>query len=81
MTEMRSLIFELRPESLAAEGLVAALEKRVAVLRARHQLTVAAHLGSEPELPLPLKETLYRSPRRRCTTRQALPTPATWTCD
>ena len=60
MTEMRSLIFELRPESLASEGLVAALEKRVAVLRARHQLTVAAHLGTEPELPLPLKETLYR---------------------
>jgi len=60
MTEMRSLIFELRPESLASEGLVAALEKRVAVLRARHQLTVAAHLGGEPELPLPLKETLYR---------------------
>jgi len=36
MTEMRSLIFELRPESLAAEGLVTALEKRVAVLRTRH---------------------------------------------
>jgi PAS domain S-box-containing protein len=60
MTEMRSLIFELRPESLAAEGLVAALEKRVAVLRARHQLTVSALLGTEPEVPLPLKETLYR---------------------
>jgi signal transduction histidine kinase len=60
MTEMRSLIFELRPESLAAEGLVAALEKRVAVLRARHQLTVSADLCAEPELALPLKETLYR---------------------
>lgn len=60
MTEMRSLIFELRPESLATEGLVAALDKRVAVLRARHQLTVKASLGEEPELPLPLKETLYR---------------------
>ncbi len=36
MTEMRSLSFELRPESLAAEGLVAALEKQIAVLRARH---------------------------------------------
>jgi PAS domain S-box-containing protein len=60
MTEMRSLIFELRPESLAAEGLVAALEKRVAVLRTRHQLTVSADLCAEPELALPLKETLYR---------------------
>jgi PAS domain S-box-containing protein len=60
MTEMRSLIFELRPESLANEGLVAALERRVAVLRTRHQLRVDAHLGTEPELPLPVKEALYR---------------------
>jgi PAS domain S-box-containing protein len=60
MTEMRSLIFELRPESLANEGLVAALEKRVAVLRARHQLEVDARLGAEPRVPLPVKETLYR---------------------
>jgi PAS domain S-box-containing protein len=60
MTEMRSLIFELRPESLATEGLVAALDKQVAVLRARHQLTVSAELGAEPELALPVKETLYR---------------------
>lgn len=60
MTEMRSLIFELRPESLATEGLVAALEKRVAVLRARHQLRVRAQLGVEPRLPLPVKETLFR---------------------
>jgi signal transduction histidine kinase len=60
MTEMRSLIFELRPESLAAEGLVAALDKRVAVLRTRHHLTVRADLCQEPELPLRLKETLYR---------------------
>jgi PAS domain S-box-containing protein len=60
MTEMRSLIFELRPESLAAEGLVAALGKRVAVLRTRHHLTVRADLCQEPELPLRLKETLYR---------------------
>ncbi|WP_051580199.1 PAS domain S-box protein [Pseudonocardia acaciae] len=60
MTEMRSLIFELRPESLATEGLVAALDKRVAVLRTRHHLTVRATLCQEPELPLRLKETLYR---------------------
>lgn len=60
MTEMRSLIFELRPESLANEGLVAALEKRVAVLRARHQLEVTAQLGTEPSLSMDLKETLYR---------------------
>jgi signal transduction histidine kinase len=59
VTEMRSLIFELRPDSLAAEGLVAALRRRVDVLRTRHRLDVAADLGVEPDLPLPVKETLY----------------------
>jgi signal transduction histidine kinase len=60
MTEMRSLIFELRPESLATEGLVAALDKQVAVLRARHGLAVSARLDAEPEVALATKETLYR---------------------
>jgi signal transduction histidine kinase len=36
MTEMRALIFELRPESLEKEGLAAALEKQAAALQARH---------------------------------------------
>jgi transcriptional regulator with GAF, ATPase, and Fis domain len=36
MTEMRALIFELRPESLEKEGLVVALEKQAAALQARH---------------------------------------------
>ena len=60
MTEMRSLIFELRPNSLEMEGLVAALEKRVAVLRSRHGLAVRAQFCAEPKLPPPLKETVYR---------------------
>ena len=60
MTEMRSLIFALRPESLATEGLVAAFEKQVAVLRARYKLEVRATLGAEPELSLKMKEALYR---------------------
>lgn len=60
MAEMRALIFELRPESLQAEGLVAALRKQTAALQARHQIPVAVEFGPEPELPLPLKEMLYR---------------------
>jgi signal transduction histidine kinase len=60
LTEMRSLIFELRPESLAIEGLVAALTNRVDVLRVRHHLIVEADLGVEPDVELSLKETLYR---------------------
>ena len=60
MTEMRSLIFELRPESLANEGLIVALAKRVAVLRTRHRLRVRTDLCAEPCVPLAVKETVYR---------------------
>jgi signal transduction histidine kinase len=60
LAEMRALLFELRPESLASEGLVAGLQKQVASLRARHRLEVAAELGEEPDVPLDVKETAYR---------------------
>ena len=60
LAEMRALIFELRPESLANEGLVAALTKQAASLRARHQLEVHTALGEEPDLPIEVKEVLYR---------------------
>lgn len=60
LAEMRALIFELRPDSLEIEGLVAALSKQVAVLRARYKLTVEADLGEEPALSLEMKHTLYR---------------------
>lgn len=62
LAEMRALIFELRPESLETEGLVAALAKQAAALQARYAISVATELCDEPELPLPLpvKEDLYR---------------------
>ncbi|MBX3054106.1 MAG: HAMP domain-containing protein [Caldilineaceae bacterium] len=60
LSEMRALIFELRPESLESEGLVVALEKQTAALRARHRLTVQTDLGTEPDVPLPVKEVCYR---------------------
>ncbi len=60
LAEMRALIFELRPESLENEGLVAALMKQIAVLRTRYRLVVNAYLGDEPELTLDQKEILYR---------------------
>jgi len=60
LAELRALIFELRPESLATEGLIAALEKQFASLRARHGIEVDAHLSWEPDLRLDLKEVLYR---------------------
>lgn len=60
LAEMRALIFELRPESLETEGLVAALEKQTAALRARHPLLVQTDFCLEPDVPLPVKEVLYR---------------------
>ncbi len=60
LAEMRALIFELRPESLATEGLIAALTKQVLVLRTRYKLTVDAQLGEEPALSLERKHALYR---------------------
>ena len=60
MTEMRALIFELRPESLEQEGLVAALEKQAAAVQARHGIRVEAELDREPEASLEVKEALYR---------------------
>ncbi len=60
LAELRALIFELRPESLQMEGLVAAFEKQFASLRARHNLEVTAEIADEPDLRLDLKEALYR---------------------
>ena len=60
LTEMRSLIFELRPEALEQEGLVAALEKQAANLRARHGIEVEADLGDPGEVSLVVEEAIYR---------------------
>jgi PAS domain S-box-containing protein len=60
IAEMRALIFELRPEALATEGLLGALKKQAASMRARHGIAVDAELGNEPALPLDAKEVLYR---------------------
>jgi PAS domain S-box-containing protein len=59
LAEMRALIFDLRPESLETEGLVAALEKQAAYLRARHHIDVEVQMCCEPDLPLEIKETVY----------------------
>lgn len=58
--EMRALIFELRPDSLQQQGLVAALSKQAAVMRSRHGFLVEIHLCAEPPLAPEAKEALYR---------------------
>ena len=60
LAEMRALIFELRPESLENEGLLAALQKHAAALDARHGIEVEEDLREEPEVSLQAKEALYR---------------------
>lgn len=60
LAELRALIFELRPESLATEGLIAAFDKQITALRARHGIEVEADLAFEPDLRLDIKEVLYR---------------------
>jgi PAS domain S-box-containing protein len=60
MAEMRALLFELRPESLENEGLVAALSKQAAAIKARYALEMQVTTGAEPPVPLNVKEALYR---------------------
>ncbi len=60
LTEMRALIFELRPESIATEGLVAAIGRQVAATQARYGITVEADLCEEPDVALEAKEAVYR---------------------
>jgi PAS domain S-box-containing protein len=60
LAEMRALILELRPESLEAEGLVAALDKQVVALRTRHPLPIDVDLGEEPDASGDVKQAVYR---------------------
>ena len=60
LAEMRALIFELRPEFLSQEGLLAALQRQVAAVRARHQLAITVDATEEPEAVPATKEALYR---------------------
>ena len=60
LAEMRTLIFELRPESLAQEGLTIALHKQALGLMARQKISVKTELDTEPNLPVSIKEAMYR---------------------
>ena len=61
LAEIRALIFELRPEYLEKEGLLAAFRKQAESLMMRHQLEVHMCLtDDEPPLSLAAKEAVYR---------------------
>ena len=57
--EMRALIFELRPESLEQDGLVAALQKQAEMMRLRYRLEMDTQF-TEPQLSLEAKQALLR---------------------
>jgi signal transduction histidine kinase len=61
LAEMRALIFELRPDALVQEGLVAALQRQADATRAQSGLTVTV-TGPSERLPLDpaAEEHLYR---------------------
>lgn len=61
LTEMRALIFELRPESLQQEGVLAAIRKQCDVLHVRYGLKIDLQIcDREPAIPIEVKEAFYR---------------------
>jgi signal transduction histidine kinase len=61
LTEMRALIYELRPEHLEREGLLGALERQLNAICSRHHIQPVFSIRcSEPDLPLRIKESIYR---------------------
>jgi signal transduction histidine kinase len=60
-SEMRSLVLELRPESLINEGLLTALRKQSETLLERHQIKLIANIAiDEPKCSIHEKEAIYR---------------------
>jgi signal transduction histidine kinase len=60
LLEMRTLLFELRPDAMASEGLAEGLRKMLKSLGARHKIRIEAELCPEPEADLDTKEAAYR---------------------
>ena len=60
LVELRSLIFGLRPESVAEEGLVAGLRRLAAAVAARQKVQVEVVAEAEPDIDNSAKEALYR---------------------
>jgi signal transduction histidine kinase len=50
----------LRPESLVNEGLIGMLKRQCSAVYARHGVTIVTQFEHEPELPLVVKQELYR---------------------
>ena len=60
IAELRSLVFQLRPAAIETEGLAAALDKHVAVLRRTHRTEIELELAGEPRLRPGVDEEVFR---------------------
>jgi PAS domain S-box-containing protein len=60
MVDMRMLIFELHPPVLEEEGLVAALQARLAAVESRARLQTEIRVEGERRLPISVEEELFR---------------------
>ena len=60
VSEMKALLFSLRPDALEEGGLVAALSQHAHALEARHGLKVHAELNTEPNLSPDVQAAVYR---------------------
>jgi signal transduction histidine kinase len=60
LAEMRTLIFELRPQGLETDGLAQALRNHAAAIEGRTGLAVAVEVEAAERLPLDVEEALYR---------------------
>jgi PAS domain S-box-containing protein len=60
MVDMRMLIFELHPPVLEEEGLVAALQARLAAVESRARLQTEISVKGERRLPIAVEEVLFR---------------------
>jgi signal transduction histidine kinase len=62
MLDIRSLIHELRPESLAQDGLIPSITKQIESMAERNQLSFSiAPDCVEPDVTIEIKEALYRA--------------------
>lgn len=59
LQEMRLLVYELRPQVLRSEGLVGALEHRLAAVERRAGINARLHVDEEIEIPSNFEEELF----------------------
>ncbi|MGD9894685.1 MAG: GAF domain-containing protein, partial [Dehalococcoidia bacterium] len=60
LTEMRALLYELRPEALTAEGLAAALEKLVDAVRMRTDVPITFTAACDQRLAPEIETAIFR---------------------